>query len=77
MPRLQKQDTPYMTAYQTLEDRRKGGLQGPEPIAVSEIESYCNLARVNDPRERLKHLRLVGALDRLYLEHWAENRPKA
>lgn len=62
-----------MQAYQTLEEGRTGGMAGPNPIPVAEIEAYCNLAGIVSQPERLKYLRLIRRLDRAYLDHWAEN----
>jgi hypothetical protein len=74
-PKLQPQDMRYLRAYQTIEDGRTGGVGGPNPIPLSDISAYCDLAGIDKASERLKYLRLVRRLDRAYLEHWAEKHP--
>jgi hypothetical protein len=71
-PRLRQQDGEYYLAYQTLDDGRTAGMAGPNPIAIADIEAYCNLTGIASRRERLKYLRLVRRLDQVYLSHWAE-----
>jgi len=36
---------------------------GPKPIPTSEVESYLNLAGVEDPETRMKYLRLIRRMD--------------
>lgn len=48
------------------------GVNQPNPIAVSEIEALCNLLGIASKTERLKYLRLIRRLDRVYLGEWAE-----
>lgn len=73
-PKLQKGDYEYLSAWQTLDEGRPSGMAGPSAISIAEIESYCNLVGINTKAERLRYLRLLRRLDRVYLEHWAEKR---
>lgn len=71
-PRLQKGDFDYLSAWQLLDEGRPSGMAGPGAISISEIEAYCNLMGIASRNERLKYLRLIRRLDRVYLETWAE-----
>ena len=44
---------------------------GPQPIQVSEVESYLNIAGVEVPYMKLKYLYLIQQLDQVELKHIA------
>lgn len=60
-------------AFQSLTQSRQIGMNGPQPISVSEINAYCQLKRIQDLDERQRFTELVKAMDRTYLESVRED----
>jgi len=62
----------YYEAFAHLTTSRQVVMGGIGGIPVSQVESYLNLRGIKDIDERLTFLKLVTALDVVYLEHHRE-----
>lgn len=51
------------------------GVNAPDPLQVSEILAYCQLVGIASLASRAKYLKLLQALDGIYLEHWHSTHP--
>lgn len=71
-PKLLKKDLVYSEAFEILKDSRTYNQSAPNPIMVSELLAFCVLVGIANQEERLKYLRLVQALDKVWLNHWVE-----
>jgi hypothetical protein len=58
----------YVEAFDRLSSARGAGFGGPNPIPLSEIESYCRLFGWRDPEEIGELVELIQAMDEAYLE---------
>jgi hypothetical protein len=56
-----------------LDEGRTWGMQAPAPISIVEVQALCDLLGIASRNERLKYLRTIRRLDRIFLGHWAEN----
>jgi hypothetical protein len=65
-PRLFEDLIPAWNAFWTLSRSRTVGFNGVNPIALSEIESYCRLQSITDPEERLLLIRYIQHMDGIY-----------
>lgn len=59
----------YYRAFMTLMDSRRPGMSGPAPIPLSEIVAYLAHFGVACPDERERWIRMLRALDAVYLRH--------
>lgn len=66
----------YYDAFRSLGAARIWSPVGPQPIPVSEVESYLNLAGITSPHTRLKYLRLIRAMDQVELTHLHQKQQK-
>jgi len=76
-PRLKPEDVVYYNAFQTCNISRPAGAVGYCAIPISEILSYLQLVGIALREERVKYLHLIQELDRIALDHWAEEAKKA
>lgn len=72
-PELDPGLEPYFEAFALLSPSRPIHLGGAGAIPVAEIAAYLDLEAIADPEERRAHLRLVRAMDEIYLA-WAQRR---
>jgi hypothetical protein len=68
-PALRRDCVRYYDAFRVLGASRIWSQVGPEPILVSEVESFLNMSGVTDPDTKLKYLRLIKQLDRVELKY--------
>jgi hypothetical protein len=64
-------------AFHLLSGQRQSDQTGPQPIAISEIESYLRLKRIDDEDEIDTYLEAITALDALWLENVREKMAQA
>jgi hypothetical protein len=64
-------------AFWRLSATRQTNDQGPQPILLSEIKAYCDLAGVTEPAFQDDLLYHVMVLDRMFLDHAAKARAEA
>jgi hypothetical protein len=55
-------------AFCVLDRGRQWGFNGPQPILVSEIESYCRLNRIDGETEREDLVSYLQEMDAAYLK---------
>jgi len=70
-PALRYDCIKYMDAFSYLGASRLWSEVGPQPIQVSEVESYLGIAGIEDPYTKMKYLRLVQRMDRVEMQHIA------
>ena len=70
-PALRNDCIKYMDAFSYLGAARLWSEVGPQPIQVSEVESYLNIAGIEVPYMKMKYLYLIRQLDRVELKHLA------
>ncbi len=51
-------------------------MNGPQPIQITDVMSYCAMAGIADPAERMRLLFIVQAMDGEYLA-WAARQAEA
>ena len=74
-PELEPGDRVFIDAFQSLTQARSYHMSGPNPLAISEIESYCRLAGLSrSPPFRRLFLYLVQKLDGTYMEYTLDSR---
>lgn len=71
-PRLEPGASPSWDAFWLLSGGRGSGMQGPLPVALSEILSYLHLIGEDRSSERLKLLRIIRNMDAAFLSHIAK-----
>lgn len=72
-PKLKKGDQTYLDAYYACDHGRQAvAMGGVNPIPVSEIRHYTDMAGIDCPDERLKYLRIIQRLDSVYIGHVVE-----
>jgi len=59
------------SAFIFLHGRRQAGM-GPQPIGLTEIDTYLGMMRIGEPSERRLYVRLICALDQTYLRRMAD-----
>jgi len=69
MPELMAGTDWLWAAFQELSERRGMTDQGPESIKVSELHAYVQYQRIEDAGDREVLLQVVGAMDRIFVEH--------
>lgn len=47
-------------------------MEGPQPIALSEIVAFFTLAGVEAKRDRARYTRVIQEMDGVYLDHMAK-----
>lgn len=60
---LKVEDKRYYDVYRSLSASRIWSQVGPNPIQISEVHHYMQMAGIEDPETQLKYLRLVQGLD--------------
>lgn len=60
---LKDEDKRYYDVFRTLSASRIWSPIGPNPIQVSEVRDYVEMAGIEDPETKLKYLRLIQGLD--------------
>ncbi len=70
-PGLRNDCIKYLDAFRYLGSSRLWGEVGPQPIQVSEVESYLNIAGVEVPYMKLKDLYLIQQMDRVEMKYLA------
>lgn len=60
----------FWSAFWSLSGSRGASMGGAMPIPVSEVLAYCNLICLRDVGLRMSVLRIVQALDAVYLDHF-------
>lgn len=73
-PELAPELLPYWFAFLHLSGARTISEAGPQPIALSEVWAYCQLAEVHDLDERDDLLRFIREMDSVYLEEMSRAR---
>ena len=68
--------TEYWEAYQILSTSRRLHQGGIGPIPLSEIVAYLQAADVRDVDERLTYIKMIQALDLVYVSHINEEAKK-
>lgn len=58
-----------MQAFGVLTRARESGVNGPQPIKVSEILAYLQLAEVASPEQRVRFTSVLQGLDGAYLAY--------
>lgn len=71
-PVLDRVQSYYMDAFQTITDSRRYTYGQPVPIPLSEILSYCQLFYIDSLTEREQLVKVVQALDNTYLKVTSE-----
>ena len=71
-PRLRPWVAEYHRAFHTLSASRPVGLGGVGPIPLTELAAYLNLFGVHDYDEREAFIKMIQALDSVYLKHMHE-----
>jgi hypothetical protein len=66
----------YYDVYRSLSASRTWSQVGPNPIQVSEVHSYMEMAGIEDPSTRLKYLRLIQGMDAIELKSIREKTKK-
>ena len=69
-PTLRTDVREYWSHYLTIADSRKFNQAGVQPIAITEIVSYIDLAGIRRGEPALKFFRMIKALDNTYLTWW-------
>lgn len=72
IPKLKRFDDIYLGAFDILDEQRRAGMSGPEPISIEAITSYLQLVEVDSVAERLKYVTLIQGMDRAVRTYWAE-----
>jgi hypothetical protein len=70
-PGLRNDCIKYLDAFRYLGSSRLWSEAGPQPIQVSEVEAYLNIAGIEVPYMKLKYLFLIQQLDRVEMKHIA------
>ena len=68
-PRLTPWIIEYWEGFQVLGSSRKTHQGGIGPIPLSEIAVYMDTMAIRDIDERLKFIRMIQSLDRIYVKH--------
>jgi hypothetical protein len=63
--------------YMTLRGKREWGANGPCPISLSSIVSYCDLAYIDERAQRVRLMRFITALDEVELGNYGNGSSKA
>lgn len=71
-PRLQPKDVPFRDAFYALSNSRPASMGGAGAIPVSEVLAYLQLVGIVSVAARSKYLRLVQAMDQVFLDHMAQ-----
>ena len=67
----------YLAAFTALDGSRVNGVDGMQPITITEILSYCTLAGVAPGEPAQKLLRLIQRVDHARLNHWHKKNTSA
>lgn len=62
----------FWAAFDTLSSARPLGYNAPNPIALSEINAYCDLAEIKDQEQKADLLYFVQALDAVWMREWVK-----
>lgn len=77
-PKLKPGDDRYMDFFAVLnQGRTYSDMGGPQPIQVSEINALLQLEGIDLREAKVKYVRIVQMLDRVYLDYVAEKREKS
>ena len=68
-PALSQWVVDYWNAFQTLSGSRASHQGGIGPIPLSELVAYMDATYLRDVEERLKFIRMIQSLDRIYVKH--------
>lgn len=75
-PALRDDCIKYYDAFCLLSACRMWSEVGPQPIQISEVESYTRMAGIDEPRTRLKYARLIRRLDTVVINYINAQRQK-
>jgi hypothetical protein len=67
-PALRKDCIRYLDAFRHLSAGRIWSEVGPQPIQVSEVESYLGMVGIKNSDTKMKYLRLIRLLDNFELD---------
>ena len=76
-PALRSDCIVYFDAFRFLSASRLWNQVGPQPVPVSEIKAYMEVAEIEDPNEKLKYLKFVSDLDGIEVRHFYAKKAKA
>lgn len=76
MPKLRKDCHDYLVMFRSIGAGRQFNRAGMQPIPITEVQGYLNLAGIWDPEEALKVLRLVQQMDVVALKHYTKQRER-
>jgi hypothetical protein len=68
-PILNRWVTDYWEAFQLCSSSRAITQGGIGPIPLSEIVAYLNASYIRDVEERLRTIKMIQCLDRVYVSH--------
>lgn len=68
-PTLNQWVADYWNAFQLLSGSRTAHQGGIGPIPLSELVAYMEATYLHDIEERLKFIRMIQSLDRVYVKH--------
>ncbi len=71
-PQLRADCKKYREAYRILTNAREFNQVGLQPIQVSEVLAYVEMAEIQKGYPALKLTRLVQAMDATHLEWWSK-----
>lgn len=71
-PAIPKRLQIYWSAFATLHKRRQFAYSGPQPLSLTDIQSYINLCFGYDSSYNPKLVRFVSAMDDAYLTNFFE-----
>lgn len=73
-PLLLKWGREMLTAFNLLSQSRQMFEAGPQPVTVSDVKAFLDIAAVRLVDDRLRFLMVFKAMDSIYLNHYAECR---
>lgn len=60
-----------------LSTSRQIGMSGPQPISLTDINSYCEFQGLADPEDRVEFLFHVQKLDVVFMQEWKARHPSS